>query len=822
MESICFLIILLLTIIGVNAIDITLHGFIYADMDPLYQNLEQRVNNHFKQIGKDIRLQASFGSYQNSSLEPAKIAESLDDLIPKKNNKYKGVDLYITDTVYTGRFAKHFEDLYERLPEDVLKHYKDGTATKTCIMNGRLAGLPYHIDYQVIFANQDLLDKYHFEFPKTWEELIKVENFIHEKENDPQLHRYMGHFDQYENGPIGFLEFVHSFRESPTDNFPSYTSENAIKALEQMKKVKQLASNDDDFSADDTSISPVVLCTKFVFIKQFYLPPEVYDAWRQDPQVQEMCKGVNIAKIKAYHLPGKKAGISASGIGGNNISMSRYISEEKKEAATEILKFIFSYEEQKFNAANYGIKTGIHALYKEPEVCAKLDCEFFSSMQGIVRPSSETINYSKYIDTVRKLVYEYIYEKTDKNAKEVLIEIDDIRRIHFIEAQSVTGIIILGFTLLTAILIFSAYIYVSIKRFRNQFVFLSFNYWCLIILGIFTMACYCLTGIQKLSNFNCIIRPILLSFGFSMLYIPILLKMLSIFPSKNGLTKFVKDHFGFVFILFILIDVALNAAWYHFDRYTIDNIIVESGKNFQTCSSMGTFGNIMQYSLYGYKILILLIMCVLVFAEWNLAAFRSDIRTVTITLYTNLLLIGMFIIVGKIKIENRYLHFGLKAALVLIFCLSTLIIIIGSKVYQVSFSKNEAYPDISSFKNSSNGGMSSSRYYSELNPSQISNKNMLLNYHFHTGDGTMRPNPTLFSSTFNSSYNGNLFSNSSHSSSRNDSQSQSINDYNSRNFSNNNFSGNSYSNNNYSNNNYNFSNNAYNFNNNIGKNYKMY
>jgi len=833
-------------IIIVNAIDITLHGFIYADVDPLYLNFEKRVNDHFKELGKDITVKASFGSYKNSSLEPAKIAEALDDLIPLKNGKYKGLDLYITDTVYTGRFAKHFEDLNKILSEDVLKHYREGTATKTCIMNDRLAGLPYHIDYDIMYANQDLLDKYNKKFPETWEEFIQVENEIYNQEVkvDPTLHRYMARFDKYENGPISFLEFVHSYRDSPTDGFPAYTSDNAVQALEEMKRVKELASTDDDFQSEDSTITPAILCTNFIFARGFYIPPEGYDGWRQSINLNEMCgEGRKIAKIATYQLPGKKKGLSASGIGGSNISMSRYISDEKKKAAAEILNFIFSYDEQKYNAATYGTKTSIHELYREQEVCEKLDCEFFSSMQGIVRPSSETINYAQYIEKLRDIVYNYIYGKTDKTAKEVLIELDDIRRIHYIEAVSVTGIIILGVTLLTAILLFASYIYISIKRFRNQFVFLPFNYWCIMIFGLFTMSCYALTGIEKLKSFNCYIRPILLSFGFTMVYIPILLKMIAVFPSKNGLTKYVKDHFGFVFMIFLIIDAIINIVFLTKDLYTVDNVILDTGKNFQTCSSSGIYGTICMYTLYVIKIVILLIMCVLVFAEWNLAAFRSDIRTVTITLYTNLLLIGIFMIVGKVRIENRYLHFGVKAGLVLLFCLSTLIIIIGNKVYQVSLRKDEAYPDINSFKNSSNGGMSSSRYYSELTSSQVSNanKNMLLNYHYHTGEGPMKPNPTLFSATYNSSYNGNLFSNSSNS----DSQNQSVNDYgrsysnnnysnnnysnnnysnnSNNNYSNNNYSNNNYSNNNYSNNSYNnnnYSNNNYNFSN--GKNYKMY
>jgi hypothetical protein len=274
--------------------------------------------------------------------------------------------------------------------------------------------------------------------------------------------------------------------------------------------------------------------------------------------------------------------------------------------------------------------------------------------------------------------------------------------------------------------------------------------------------------------------------------------MISIFPSKNGIAKFVKEHFMLVFIVFLIIDVILNITWYLLDPMGVNKFMVTAGKNFQYCSSFSSTGKIMQYIMYGLKLTILVIMCVLVFAEWNLAAFKQDIRSITSTLYINILLIGLFIIVEHINIQNRYLFFGLRSALVLCFCISTLTIIFGSKYYNISIRKENLFSDVSTFKSSS-GSINSSHYYnsnfvrsqiSQNNTqySQINNKSGLLSYHYQTGNSAMpmtTAKPTLFSSTINNSYNGNLFSNSSN--------------YNNNNYSNNNYSNNNYSNNNYSN-----------------------
>ncbi|KAL6598888.1 periplasmic binding protein-like II [Neocallimastix sp. 'constans'] len=785
-----------------------MHGFIYAQTE-FHAKLEEIVNNHMKSQNLDITLKVDFENPESSSGDPNHVANALEQSILKKE---KGFDLYVTDTVYTGRFAQHFEDLNKYVDKKVIDLYKDGTATSTCYVDTKLVGLPLTVDYGGLYANMDLLNKYNQTVPKTWDELIQTTNYIYDRESptDPELHKYLAHFPEYENGLVSLLEFIHSFRDSPNDKFPEYTSDNAAAALEEMRKIKETASTPDDFATNEMLMMGALFTKKFIFARFWYIGERPADN-----------------NFSFNQLPGKKEGISASCVGGANTSMNRYISEEKKIAAAKVIDFINSYEQQKQNIIQNDLRSAIHSTYSDPEVCQKIDCPKFSSMQGIVRPSSSSVNYEQYSEKFRELARKFIFRESNESAKEILEEIDDIRKIHYVEVNSIPSIVIISVVLLTIILIFCCYIYLSIKRFRKQFIFLSFNYWCIFLFGILMVLSYCLTGLHKLNNYNCLIRPFLLSIGFSLIYIPLFLKMISIFPSKNSFTKFVKDHYSLVFILFLIVDLALNITWYIIDPLIVNKFMVTAGKNFQYCSSSSTLGSVMQYIMYAYKLCILMIMCVLVFAEWNLAAFKQDIRSITSTLYINILLIGMFIIVERINIQNRYLFFGLRAALVYCFCLSTLVIIFGSKYYNISLQKENPYPDVSSFKSSS-GSLNSSQYYnSNFNRSQqfsqnqyshVNNKSGLLSYHYQTGNPSVSISgrPTLFSSTFNNSYNGNVFSNSSNSmNSKNDTQSSNSftnSKYsNSKNYSNNNYSNNNYSNNGHSNNysNNNYSNNNY-------------
>jgi len=735
---------ILLILFGiVNGIEITLHGFIYANTT-FHEKLEEKTNEYMKSKGLDITLKVSLENPTSSSSDPHHIANFIEQSLSRKE---RASDLYITDTVYTARFSQYFEDLNNYVDKNVIKLYKDGAATKTCIVDKKLIGLPLTVDYGGLYANLSLLEKYNKSLPETWDELVETTNYIYEKESptNPELRKYLGDFSDSENGMVSIIEFIHSFRNSPTDNFPDYTSDEAILALEKMKYVKENGSLPEDFCADDTEVMKSFMKGNFVFFRYWYFGEGF-------PNLSY--------KLIFNHLPGNKKGVTASCIGGSNISMNKFISEERKKAAGEILSFLHSYEHQKYGIITSNIRSAIHSTYSDPEICKNIDCPLFSTLQSIVRPNSFSVNYEEYSEKLRTLIKSYINGETDMTAKEVLTKIDDIKRIHFIEINSITGIAIMAITILTFILLLISYVYISTKRFKSQFSFLPYHYWSIIIIGILMIAGYSFTGIDVITSYKCLIRPFLLSVGFDLIYMPLFLKLISIFQSNHGISVFVKNHFTVAFIFSIIIDILLNMGWYLSDPLVVNKLMVPSGQNFQYCDSSSNIGSIFKYVMIGLKLLILSIMSFLVFVEWNLVAFKSDIRSITSTIYTNILIIGLFVVVGKINIKNRYLFFGLRDALVLIFCLSTLFIIIGSKFYHISLKKEKLYPDITSFSHTYNSSSNnaSRTYNNTFSKSQLSQtKHTILNYHYQTGTTIEKPYPALFTSTINSNYNGNLF-----------------------------------------------------------------
>jgi len=794
MNSLYRISLILFSISIINAIEITLHGYIYVP-SVFHETLAERANKYLKSKGLDITLKTNFENPLTGSINPAHIANFIEQSILKKD---EGYDLYVTDTVYTGRFVEHFEDLTKYVHQDVIDLYKDGTATKTCYVDTKLAGLPLMVDYGGLYSNMNLLNKYNRTVPETWDELIETTNYIYDLEikENPNLRKFIGHFPSTENGLVTILQFFHSFRDSSTDSFPEYTSQNAIDALVKAKEVKDLASTPDDFATPDSEISKLFKNENFIFLLFWYIGDQYSDH-----------------NYKFSPLPGKKKGISASCVGGSNISMNKYISEEKKKAAGEVLSFINSYEQQKYLVMNTNSISAIYSTYSDPEICQKIDCIMFSSLQSIVRPSSSTINYEQYSNRFRELVTEYLYDETDKSAKEILIEIDDIRRIYFVEINSMTSIIVLLINLVAVALIFYAFIFATNQRFNNQFVFLPYGYWYIVILGLLLVAIYPITGINALNNYKCTVRPMLLSLGFSLLYIPMLLKMISIFPKRNGASNLVKEHYGLFFIIFIIIDVVLNIVWCLEDPFVVNKLMVTTGKNFQYCNTTTGSGRHMKYAVYNLKAFTLIIMGILTFAEWNLAAFKSDIRSITTSLYNTLLMIFLLVFVEKININDRYVYFATRAIIVLFFCISTALIIFGTKYYYIYIKKEQL--NIYSFSNNkSSSGLKNSSIQNSTIPHKTQ-KSTLFNIHYQTGTTDVpqavasKPYPSLFSSTINTNYNGNLFNNSS--SNTTSQSSDNLHSYSSNTIINN------YKNNN-DNNNYNYNNN---YSNNYSNNYQF-
>ncbi|OUM57627.1 hypothetical protein PIROE2DRAFT_17322, partial [Piromyces sp. E2] len=125
----------------------------------------------------------------------------------------------------------------------------------------------------------------------------------------------------------------------------------------------------------------------FIFLKFWYIPD--YHLYTITP------------------LPGGKDGISGSCIGGYNIGINSYITDEKKEASIKVLEYINSKEIQKKVIKEYHLYSAIPSLYDDEDVCATVNCTFIKNMQFTLRPKEKNYNY--YSKQFRTYIYEFLY-----------------------------------------------------------------------------------------------------------------------------------------------------------------------------------------------------------------------------------------------------------------------------------------------------------------------------------------------------------------------------------------------------------------------------
>ncbi|ORX82031.1 periplasmic binding protein-like II [Anaeromyces robustus] len=663
----------------VLSINVTLVGFLYSVDDSL-SCISGKFNEYSKANNLGITLDTIFYTYKNSTADVENIQGFMQELTNKKEkSRY---DMFLIDTIYNSNYINHFLNLYDYLPESITNLYKEGIATKTCIFDNKLTALPLYVDYGGLYYNELLLNKYNKTVPQTWDELIDTHNYIYYQESsiDPSLNKYSG-LPKGEAGVAATLEFIHTFRDNKDDDFPEITSENAVNALKKMKEVKEKASDDVTFGLSQEELWSSIFGENknYIFFRSWYI----------DDIYKPSTNGQREISLKFAPLPGNKPGISGSCVGGSNMSISKYLSKEKADAAVEVMKYLFNKEFQKYLVLNVKKISAMQSIYQDNEVCDVINCTIYGEMQGVVRPNNLAIDYEDYSNQLITQVRDYIIEGKTKKPEDVLTQIDDIRRIHYVEYSSISGIIIMVVVVIIFILLIFTYIFISIKRKRVQFKFLSFSYWCLYLIGTFLLVCSCFTHIGNIQNYSCYLRLFLITIGFTLSFIPFIIKITLNFPRRNTLINFIKKHENLTIIFFIALDVIIDILWIILDPPKTKVELIMYGPNFKICKSNNKIGTILTIILIIKALIILFVMFYLLLSEWNLVMYKSDITSITCALISTFINFTVYAIILFIHFNSRYVHNGFRCGIILVVCLSNLIVLVGSKITNIMFGNNK-------------------------------------------------------------------------------------------------------------------------------------
>ncbi len=316
----------------------------------------EEIYRIFEAEHPDIKLIREVGPHFSTAFH--------DLLTQKLKNRSTDVDVFLMDVIWPPEFAAAgwampLDDVF---PPSEQEEFLSGTILANKY-EGRIYGIPLFIDSGVLYYRKDLLEKYGFRPPETWQELIQqAEKIVSEEaKNGAELYGFSGQFKQYEGLVCDMMEFILSNEGNilnPESGEPELSEKHAIEAVR--------------FVRDNIigGVAPVGVLT--------YQEPESLDlfiqgkvvfhrnwpyAWEvsNNPERSTIVGKVGITKLP--HFPGGK---SYSTLGGWQVGISSY--SENKNAAMIFARFLTSERIQKLLALKAGRAPTRKRLYEDEEI----------------------------------------------------------------------------------------------------------------------------------------------------------------------------------------------------------------------------------------------------------------------------------------------------------------------------------------------------------------------------------------------------------------------------------------------------------------------
>jgi len=310
----------------------------------------------FEQTHPTIKIEREIAPHSSTAYH--------DLLTQKLKNRDRSMDLFFMDVIWPSEFAaagwafpldEHF------IPSERSKFLR--ATIKAGTHQGHLYGVPSRIDSGMLYFRKDLLEKYGFSLPVTWEELVQQAKTIvkGERTRQPALRGYSGQFKQYEGLVCDMLEFVGSHNgsflteEGTRSTLATPETTQAVQFVRE--QIIQKLATPAVLTYQEPESLAVFVQGKAVFHRNWPY------AWglANDPRHSKI-----VGKVGVTVLPHFPQGQSVSALGGWLYSISAF-SKHADEAWT-FIEFITSPEMQKFFALNASLAPSRIALYSDPEV----------------------------------------------------------------------------------------------------------------------------------------------------------------------------------------------------------------------------------------------------------------------------------------------------------------------------------------------------------------------------------------------------------------------------------------------------------------------
>jgi multiple sugar transport system substrate-binding protein len=271
----------------------------------------------------------------------------------------KDFDVFSMDVIWVQEFARAgwLKPLDHIFPADERGEYFAGPVDAVTY-DGSAYAVPWYIDAGLLYYRKDLLDKYGFSPPRTWDELIQTAKLVTVAE-PPGLYGFIWQGKQYEGLVCNVLEYIWSNGgEILTDGRPSASTDENASALAFMRDLiyKHGVSPELVRTAIEEPTRHIFGNGRALFMRNWPYAWNIFE--REGSPVR--------GKVGVAPLPAFEGGESSPTLGGWQLGINR--SSENQPEAEKLIDYLTSYDVQKRMALTVGYKPTRKSLYEDTEL----------------------------------------------------------------------------------------------------------------------------------------------------------------------------------------------------------------------------------------------------------------------------------------------------------------------------------------------------------------------------------------------------------------------------------------------------------------------
>lgn len=320
------------------------HGKIAGDPEPFRQLIKRFEDENPGITVKDEIL-------------PASTDEQHQFYAINLEGKSSDFDVISMDVIWVQEFARAgwLRDVSHLFQEQESHDFFPGPM-KAVTYSGRMYAVPWYIDAGLLYYRKDLLQKYGFSPPSTWNELISIAQHIMPKE---RLYGFIWQGKQYEGLVCNVLEyFWGNGGDVLKDSEVVIDSAENIHALGFMRDliVKYKITPELVTTAIEEPTRHMFGNGKALFMRNW---PYAWNIFEREGSPIRGKTGVAL-------LPSFMPGMSSSTLGGWQLGINRY--SKHPEAAEKLIRFLTGREAQKRLALTIGYKPSRKSLYKDEDL----------------------------------------------------------------------------------------------------------------------------------------------------------------------------------------------------------------------------------------------------------------------------------------------------------------------------------------------------------------------------------------------------------------------------------------------------------------------